>query len=231
MENRPLYSAEITDIIGTPPRWIVRAGGGLLLALLLGAVAVAGGLRLPERHGYPVLLKGALAPYYLRQTTSRLQPALVTGRVAQLGGYLALAGRGDTSGAVRAPFAGTFFAAGLAEAATQPGDTLGLLVPLANTYRFSGRMALEQLAGLRRTGTFTIEVPLAGHADQPLVLHGQLGYLDPTMRGGVASYQGHLDSISNVALARQLPAITQLTGTLLTSSAPQTVLHRLLRAH
>lgn len=231
MENRPLYSAEITDIIGTPPRWIVRAGGGLLLALLLGAVAVAGGLRLPEHHGYQVLLRGAVAPYYLRQTAGRLQPALATGRVARQGRCLARAGRADTTGAVRAPFAGTFFAAGLAEAATRPGDTLGLLVPLANTFRFSGRMALEQLAGLRQAGTLTIEVPLAGHADRPLVLHGQLSYLDPTVRGGLATYQGHLDSASNVALARQLPAITQLTGTLLISSTPQTVLHRLLRAN
>lgn len=234
MENRPLYSAEITDIIGTPPRWIVRAGGGLLLALLLGAVAVAGGLRLPKHHGYLVRLRGAVAPYYLRQTAGRLQPAVATGRVARQGRCLARAGRADradTAGAVRAPFAGTFFAAGLAEAAIQPGDTLGLLVPLANTFRFSGRMALEQLAGLRQAGTLTIEVPLAGHADRPLVLHGQLSYLDPTVRGGLATYQGHLDSASNVALARQLPAITQLTGTLLISSTPQTVLHRLLRAN
>ncbi len=222
-----MYSAEITDIIGTPPRWIVRAGGGLLLALLLGAVAVAGGLRLPQRHGYPVLLRGAVAPYYLRQTAEQLQPALATGRVEQ-GRYLARTGRADTPGAVRAPFAGRFFAAGLAAAATRPGDTLGLLVPLANTFRFSGRMALEQLAGLRQAGTFTIEVPLAGRADRPLVLRGRLSYLDPTVRGGLATYQGHLDSLSNVALARQLPAITQLTGTLLLSSPPQTVLHRLL---
>ena len=226
MENRPLYSAEITDIIGTPPRWIARVGSGLLLALLLGVVTVAGGLRLPERHSYPVLLRGAVAPYYLRQTAGHLQLALVMGRVGP-GRYLARAGRADTVGAVRAPFAGTFFAAGLA-AATRPGDTLGLLVPLANTFRFSGRMAMEQLAGLRRAGTLIIEVPLAGRVDQTLVLYGRLSYLDPTVHGGLATYQGYLDSVSNVALARQLPALTQLTGTLLLSSPPQTVLHRLL---
>lgn len=229
MENRPLYSAEITDIIGTPPRWIVRAGGGLLLGLLLGVVALAGSLRLPERHSYPVVLRGTVPPYYLRQAGGRLRAAIASGQVVRQGQVLAHTGHpADTAAAVRAPFAGTFFTASPAGAAAQPGDTLGLLVPLVNAYRFGGRVALGQLAELRQAAPLTIEVPVAGQAGQPLALHGRLSYLDPTVRNGQATYVGHLDSLSALALTRQLAPLTQLSGTLLVSGPPHTVLHRLL---
>lgn len=230
MENRPLYSAEITDIIGTPPRWIVRAGGGLLFCMLLGVVALAGSFHLPERHSYPVLLRGTVPPYYLRQSGGHLRAAIAAGQVVRRGQVLAHAGHSDTVGTVRAPFAGTFFTANLAGAATQPGDTLGLLVPLVNAYRFGGRAALGRLAELRQAAPLTIEVPVAGRAGQPLTLHGRLSYLDPTVHDGQAAYVGHLDSVSDQALTQQLAPFTQLNGTLLVSSPPQTVLHRLLQS-
>jgi hypothetical protein len=228
MENRPLFSAEITDIIGTPPRWIVRAGGGRLLGLLLGVAALASSIALPEHHSYPLVLKGEVAPYYLRQSANQLRPLLASGSVVTKGHYLTNASPTDTIGGLRAPFTGTYFSA--APTTVIPGDTLGLLVPLTNTYRFSGRIALGQLTALRQAPALVLEVPLEG-TDQALVLHGHLSYIAPAVHNGQVTYIGLLDSSSNQLLAHRLVAITQLNGLLQVSGAPKTVVQRLLQTH
>jgi hypothetical protein len=224
MDNRPLYSAEITEIIGTPPRWIMRAGGGLLLGGLLGLAALASTVRLPEQSTAPLLIRGTVPPYYLRQTAGLLRPAVASGQVVQQGQLLAQ-GRLDPGQQVRAPFTGIlFYDAGAAHA----GDTLGLLTPLANTYRFSGQVALGRVPALRSLPALQIEVPLDDHLGS-LTLRGHLAYIRPDVRGGLVGFAGQLDSLSSLTRGRRAAALATLPGQLLLSSPGKPLAQRLLQ--
>lgn len=227
MENRPLYSAEITELIGTPPRWIMRAGSGLLLGALATVVGLASVLRIPDQSVTPLVIKGDTQPYYLVQTASGQRRRLVaSSKLVRRGQPLMCPGLDPDTATVRAPFAGTFYADGPAGARRAAGDTLGLLVPLTNAYRFSGQLELERVAELRRGRALRIQVPLAGQFGS-LVLQGTLGYLKPTVRSGRVAYVGYLDSLSSATLARRLAPITRLEGRLLLSSNQKPVLRRL----
>lgn len=225
METPPLYSAEITELIGTPPRWLTRAGGGLLLLALLVAFTLAAVVRVPDNRVLPLVIRGSVVPYYVVPTVgTNWQRQVQPGQVVNQGQELA-ASRADTV-RMRAPFAGVFFAAGPVRASGTTSDTVGILVPLATAYRFSGQVAAEQVAELRRMPELRIEVPLAGPSGS-LHLRGKLGYLNPAVRAGQVSYVGYLDSLSGVALAQQLVPSARLDGRLLLSRRHPSVLQRL----
>lgn len=226
MENRPLYSAEITELIGTPPRWIMRAGSGLLLGALVTVVCIASVLRIPDQSVTPLVIRGTTQPYYLVQTASGQRRLVASSKLVRRGQPLMCPGLNPDTATVRAPFAGTFYADGPAGAGRGAGDTLGLLVPLTNAYRFSGQLKLERVAELRRGKGLRIQVPLAGQFGS-LVLQGTLGYLKPTVRSGRVAYVGYLDSLSSATLTRRLAPITYLEGRLLLSSNQKPILRRL----
>ena len=229
VENRPLYSAEITEIIGTPPRWILRAGGGLLLVVLLVVGTLASTVRIAEQHTSPVRITGVTRPYYLRQPTlGGVRPLVASGQVVALGQVLAQRPH-DPASRVLAPFGGTVYYEDLAGAPALPGDTLAMLVPLANTYRFRGKVLLAQVPALRRGQLLQIQVPLDSRMGSSLALHGRLRYLNPVVRDGQVSYSGRLDSLSEALLSQQAATITDLRGTLLVRSPSRPVLQRLLQ--
>ncbi|MCA8832853.1 hypothetical protein [Hymenobacter pini] len=223
MENRPLYSAEITEIIGTPPSWNIRVGGGVLLlvlALLLTGASVIG---VPQHNSTPVSIRSTAQPHYLVQPAGTLQLLVEAGQAIQPGQALARVAT-DT---VRAPFAGTLQLLHLAGTPVSPGDTLGMLVPLHNAYQFSGRLDIGQVAELRRNNAFPIQVLLDSRTETSLHLQGRLGYVNPVVRNGQVSYTGQLDSASNTALAQHVATINNLTGTLHLSSRRTPILTRL----
>ncbi len=228
MENRPLYSAEIAEIIGTPPRWILRAGGGLLLALVLGFGGLAASISIPKPSTALVRLRAVTPPYYLRQDAAR-GPLLVAAGQAVRPGQVLRHAAANPAADERAPFAGTLFYNAPGPGAGQPGDTLGLLAPLATAYRFSGRLAVGHLPELRaQAGDLRLEVPLETADASSLVLTGQLTYLDPVVHQGAVTYHGQLDARSSAALARHFTALTSLDGTLLLRQPARPVLQRLL---
>ncbi|RSK37524.1 hypothetical protein [Hymenobacter metallilatus] len=225
MENRPLYSAEISEIIGTPPRWMMRVGSGLLLLALVAGVALASVVEVPEQHHAAVRISGITAPYYLRQSAGGLRLLVASGQPVQQGQRLA-GSLQDSSLAIRAPFRGTFYAEVPGQTAN---DTLGVLVPAATAYRFTGRVAPEQLRELRSHGRQQLQVALDEQADSHLLLHGQLHYINPVVRNGQVTYVGRLDSASNAQVARQFAGLNSLEGTLLVSSTHKPVLQRLFQ--
>ncbi|HEX8328336.1 MAG TPA: hypothetical protein VF629_12400 [Hymenobacter sp.] len=227
MEKSPLYSAEITEIIGTPPRWIMRVGGGLLLGLVLGFGALAASISIPEQNVLAVRLRNATPPYYLRPGLANGQPAVPAGQVVRRGQPL-LHYPLNPAADERAPFTGTLLYEDLAAGSRRAGDTLGLLVPLATAYRFSGRLAVGRLPELRAAGELRLEVPLAGRTTSLLALRGHLTYLDPAVHEGTVTYNGQLDSLSGVALARHFTGLTALDGTLLLPQPARPILQRLL---
>jgi len=223
MENRPVYSADIAEIIGTPPRWIMRSGGGLLLLLLLAFAGLAARVSIPEQNSLPVRVSGLTQPHYLLQRPGGAQLLVAAGQRVQLGQPL------GSAADERAPFAGTVFYAAPTGVVRSVGDTLGLVVPLINTYRFSGQLVVEQLPELHaHAEALQVQVPLPGQADGQLLLRGRLSYLDPVVRGGTVRYNGQLDSSSSAAVAQHFAAITSLEGTLLLRQRPQPILQRLL---
>ena len=229
MEKPPLYSAEIAEIIGTPPRWILRVGGGLLLALVLGFGGLAASISIPRQNAAPVHLRGAVAPYYLRQQAASGPVVVAAGQMVRQGQVLRRSALGPAADE-RAPFAGTLFYEAMAPGTARPGDTLGLLAPLANTYRFSGQLAVARLPELRaQARALRLEVPFESADASALVLTGQLTYLDPVVRHGAITYNGQLDGPSSAALARHFAALTTLDGTLLLHQPDRPVLQRLLR--
>jgi hypothetical protein len=227
MEKPPLYSAEIAEIIGTPPRWILRVGGGLLLALVLGFGGLAASISIPQQNAAPVRLRGQVQPYYLRQGAASGLPVVAAGQLVRQGQVLRHSALGPAADE-RAPFAGTLFYEAPA-AGAHPGDTLGLLAPLANTYRFSGQLPVGRLPELRlQARALRLEVPLETPDASSLVLTGQLTYLDPVVRHGTITYNGQLDGPSSAALARHFAALTTLDGSLLLRQPTRPVLQRLL---
>ena len=228
MEKPPLYSAEIAEIIGTPPRWIMRAGGGLLLALVLGFGGLAASISIPKQSTAPVRLRAATQPYYLRQSAASGPLVVAAGQVVRQGQVLRHSASGSAADE-RAPFTGTLFGEVPTAGAAHPGDTLGLLAPLANTYRFSGRLAVDRLPELRaQAHALRLEVPFETADASSLLLTGQLTYLDPVVRQGNVTYNGQLDAHSSAALARHFAALSTLDGTLLLRQPARPVLQRLL---
>ena len=226
MENRPVYSAEIAEIIGTPPQWLPRVGSGLLLLLLLLLLGAAAAVKIPESSESAVRISGTIAPYYLVAGRAG-RPLIASGQVVAVGQRLARRAP-DSTGYLRAPFRGTLFYEPAA-AAAQPGDTIGLLVPVANTYRFNGQMLPGQIDELRQQPTLELAVPLDDSAERSLALRGRLGYVTPMVRHGLVAYTGQLDSASSALLGRHLVAITTLDGTLLVARRRQSLLRRFFR--
>jgi hypothetical protein len=228
MENHPIYSAEITEIIGTPPRWIMRAGGGVLLLLLLGFVGLSASISIPEQTALRLRLNGTIQPYFLRQGPTSAQPVVAAGQLVRQG-QLLLHHPLDPAADERAPFTGTVFYEDLARPARRAGDTLGLLAPLTNTYRFSGRISVGRIRELQtHAANLQVEVPLNDQADGSLLLNGRLSYINPVVHQGTVTYHGQLDSLSSVALARHFTAITTLEGALLLRQHSRPILRRLL---
>jgi len=228
MENHPIYSAEITEIIGTPPRWIMRAGGGLLLVLLLGFVGLSASVTIPEQTLLPVRLSGTTQPYYLRQGPTGGQLVVAAGQLVRQGQPL-LHHPLNSAADERAPFTGTVFYEDPTRVSRRAGDTLGLLAPLNNTYRFSGQISVGHIRELRaHAATLQVEVPLNDQADGSLLLNGRLSYINPVVRQGTVTYHGQLDSLSSVALAQHFTALTTLEGALLLRQHSRPILRRLL---
>ncbi|OGX90170.1 hypothetical protein [Hymenobacter coccineus] len=227
MENRPLYSAEITEIIGTPPWWIIRAGGGVLLVVFVACLSLASVVQVPEQSNAPVFISGTTSPYYVRQIAGGARPAAASGQIVELGQLLVRGPLDDASG-IRAPFAGRLRLQRL-PAAASPGDTIGLLVPLRNAYRFNGVLDLAQASTLSNDQALTIRVTMSDHPDSYLSLSGYLGYVSPVVRQGHVACVGQLDSLSNVLLARYSSAITNLEGTLLLTSKRKPLLQSLFK--
>jgi len=223
MENHPIYSAEITEIIGTPPRWIMRVGSGLLLLLLLVFIGLSNSIAIPETSYSNITIRAATQPYYVTQAMAS-RVVVAPGQVVEQGQPLARSAA-DTAICLRAPFRGTIFYEGPTKA--QPGDTLAVLVPLATTYGFSGKVAVSQLSQLQHRGEVELAVPLADRSESSLSLKGRLSYVNPVVHNGTATYKGHLDSASAAVLAHQLAFATSLDGTLLVSRRHQTLLNRI----
>lgn len=228
MENSPGYSVEITDLIGTTPKWILRTGSGLLLGLLLLAVGLASVVSIPEQNKSVVLLKAATPPYYLVQTAEPLQLLVLSGQRVAQGQWLAQ-GPSPVKSGVRAPFSGTLYYENATNGIRRyPGDTLALVVPLATAYQFQGQLPVSWVHTLKTQSRLAIQVPLYNQQEGALTLWGHLRYVKPVIQHGELRYVGELDSTSNAALHRHFAAITQLEGMLSLSSGRKSLLHRLL---
>jgi hypothetical protein len=228
METRPetpppLYSAEMTEIIGSPPRWLLRAGSGLLLLFLLLALGVTSVVSIPEQRQFAVRLRGATPPYYLVRGQGPVRLLAVSGQVVRQGQPVAL----HAADSLRAPFAGTLFYEELTGAATTPADTLGVLVPVANAYRVSGQLAVEWLPELRQQAHLAITVPLSRGGT--LALQGRIRYVNPSVHRGQVSFAAQLDAPSNAALRHQFGNITDLDGAILLSRRNQPILLRIFQ--
>ena len=225
MENRPLYSADIVEIIGSPPRWLLRAGSGLLLGAVLAILLVLMLVKVPEQSGSAVLLSSTTPPYYLTQLAVGQRLLVTSGQqVAQ--GQLLMQPLTQQGLGTPAPFSGTLYYAG-SGVAGQPGDTLAVLVPLHNTYRFRGRAELGYLSELRRSRSLQLQVPLDGQHRDLLLLTGSLSYVSPVLRGDQVAYTGLLDSASCASLSRHAAAVASMPATLRTTAGQQPLLQRI----
>ena len=226
MENQSNYSVEITDLIGTTPKWVLRAGSGLLLLLLILALGLASVVSIPEQNSSTVFLRASTPAYYVRQVSESMQLLVLSGQRVQRGQCVAR-GMTPVRVCVYAPFSGTLYYEDKADNSRRVGDTLALVVPLATSYQFHGQLPLAWVQVLQKQPRIAIEVPLYNQLTSVLVLRGHLRYVKPVMQHGELSYQGELDSASSVALRQHFAAITQLEGTLLLSSQRAPLLRRL----
>jgi len=69
MTDRPLFSAEINEIIGHPPHWVNRVGGTFLLLIIAGFVLVSAVIVVPKQYILPVVLYGQAKHEYLVKGT------------------------------------------------------------------------------------------------------------------------------------------------------------------
>jgi hypothetical protein len=224
-EHPPVYSAEITEIIGIPPRWIVRGGGSLLLAIFMTCLFVASVIRVPKQHSSPVTLHGATRPYYLRQIVTGARWAVGVGSIIKKGQALLQGGNSETT-LISAPFAGQLMLQSQLYSAS-PGDTIGMLIPLNNTYRFTGTIDLGQTKQLSSRMGFPIEVTLSKRTQEKMVLYGRLGYITPTIQNGHVTYVGELDSSSNAMLSQRLLVAADVPGMLVFTTVGKPLLQSL----
>lgn len=132
-------SAEVQQIIGRPPHWLVRGGIGVFLGVILLVFGAASTIEYPEIVQASVTMRIAGGPLVVQASgKGRVQDLpLENGATVEQGQLLAVLGReGATGDRIVAPAGGTLLYAGVLEAG-QPvtaGQTLFQIRPEGVTY-------------------------------------------------------------------------------------------------
>lgn len=132
-------SAEVQQIIGRPPHWLVRGGIGVFLGVLLLVFGAASAIEYPEIVQASVTLRFTGGPLVVEASgEGRLQDLpLENGATVEQGQLLAVLGREGAAGdRIVAPAGGTLLYAGVLEAGqpVKAGQTLFQIRPEGATY-------------------------------------------------------------------------------------------------
>ncbi|MEH3113742.1 hypothetical protein [Pedobacter terrae] len=223
-----VYSAEIKEIVGEPPKWLLKSGGGSLLLLLLLLVALSAFTHYPDKKAVMVKIYREQNAVVLLKSLNIHQFLKASGATAKKGEVIALAYRGGSKQIITAPFTGKLFYDDAALTETGKKDTVAMFVPSKGGFKFKGQISSEYARLLNDSKNTVFKIIPNNQLGDDLELYGKLTTLGPLKANNMFNFTGTIVPASGSLLDQNYVAILNLDAQLTLILDNKTILSRIL---
>ncbi|MBE5317705.1 hypothetical protein IM793_00920 [Pedobacter sp. MR2016-19] len=223
-----VYSAEIKEIVGEPPKWLLKSGGGSLLLLLLLLGALSAFTRYPDKKIIAVQIYRGQHAFIFSKSSNVKEFLKSSGAPVKKGEAIALADSNGTSKTIRAPFTGKLFYDEGALTSTAKTDTLAMLVPSNGVFKFKGEISTEYARLLSNAQGTAFKIEPNNQVAKGLEIYGKLTALGPLKANNMLDFTGTIEAASGTILDQNYVAILNLDAKLTLVLENKTVLARIL---
>jgi len=223
-----VYSAEIKEIVGEPPKWLLKSGGGSLLLLLLLLVALSAFTHYPDKKAITVNIYREQNPLILSKSLNVYRFLKASGATAKKGEAIALTDHDGIKQIITAPFAGKLFYDDGALTETHKKDTLAMLVPSKGGFKFKGQISSEYARLLNDSKNTVFKITPDNQLGDDLELYGKLTTLGPLKANNMFDFTGTIEPASGSILDENYVAILNLDARLTLILDNKTILARIL---
>ncbi|GGH13536.1 hypothetical protein [Pedobacter zeae] len=223
-----IYSAEIKEIVGEPPKWLLKSGGGSLLLLLLLLLALSAFTHYPDKKAIAINIYREQNPLILSKSLNVCRFLKTSGAQAKKGEAIALADRDGIKQIITAPFTGKLFYADGALTETHKKDTLAMLVPSKGGFKFKGQISSEYARLLNDSKNTAFKITPNNLLGDDLELYGKLTTLGPLKTNNMFDFTGTIEPASGNILDQKYVAVLNLDARLTLVLENKTILSRIL---
>ncbi|MFD2284985.1 hypothetical protein GJU39_17435 [Pedobacter petrophilus] len=223
-----IYSAEIKEIVGEPPKWLLKSGGGSLLLLLFMLGGLSAFTRYPEKEIIPVHIYRGQNAFIISKKYCVKKFLKASGTQVKKGEAIAQADSKALNQTITAPFAGKLFYD--EDALTNPSkpDTLALLVSSEGPFKFKGKIGTEYAHLLTTAKATSFKIAINNQVVKDLALYGKLNGFGPLKSGNTLAFTGTIEPASGKIIDDNYLAIQNLEGKLTLILDNKTILSRIL---
>ncbi|MBO9673517.1 MAG: hypothetical protein J7577_08735 [Sphingobacteriaceae bacterium] len=223
-----VYSAEIKEIVGEPPKWLLKSGGGSLLLLLLLLVALSAFTHYPDKKAIAVKIYREQNAVVLLKSLNICQFSKTSGATAKKGDAIALTDVDGIKQIITAPFTGKLFYDDGALTETVKKDTLAMFVPSNGGFKFKGQISSEYARLLNDSKSTVFKITPNNQLGDDLELYGKLNTLGPLKANNMFDFTGTITPASGSVLDLNYVAILNLDARLTLVLDNKTILSRIL---
>jgi hypothetical protein len=223
-----VYSAEIKEIVGEPPKWLLKSGGGSLLLLLLLLGALSAFTRYPDKKTITVKIYREQNAFILLKSLNVRQFLKTSGAQVKKGEAIAQADHDGIKQIITAPFTGKLFYDDDALTNAIKKDTLAMLVPSKGGFKFKGEISTEYARLLNDAKSSAFKIVPNNQVDKNLELYGKLTALGPLKANNMLDFTGTMAPGSGSILDQNYVAILNLDAQLTLVLDNKTILSRIL---
>lgn len=223
-----VYSAEIKEIVGEPPKWLLKSGGGSLLLLLLLLGALSAFTRYTDKKIIAVQIYREQRAFILSKSLNVQQFLKSSGSQVKKGEDIALTDYNGMKQTLTAPFIGKLFYDDGALTDPTIKDTLAMLVPSKGVFKFRGEISTEYARLLNDAKSTTFKITPNNQLDKDLEIFGKLTSLGPLKANNMLDFTGIIESASGIILDQNYVAILNLDSKLTLVLDNKTILSRIL---
>lgn len=223
-----VYSAEIKEIVGEPPKWLLKSGGGSLLLLLLLLGALSAFTRYPDKKIIAVQIYREQNAFILSKNLNVSRFLKASGAQVKKGETIALTDQNGVRQNLTAPFSGKLFYDDGALTNSVKKDTLAMLVPSKGVFKFKGEISTEYARLLNNAKNTAFKIAPNNQVDKDLEVYGKLTALGPLKANNMLDFTGTIEPASGTILDQNYVAILNLDARLTLVLDNKTILSRIL---
>ncbi|WP_158797080.1 hypothetical protein [Pedobacter sp. L105] len=228
MENQEhQYSAEINEIVGQPPKWLLKSGGSSLLLLLLILLALSAFTSYSDKHVIPVIIFREKTIFPITGNMSVIRFLKASGEQVKKGDPIALTKQNNNSQMINAPFTGKIFYDRDALKNRHPADTLAMLVPSNGVFGFKGDVGLDyaRFLSIHKGTVFTI-IP-DDQIENNRNIIGKITSFGLPKANNILGFSGIIEPQSGKSLEETYLSILTIKGKLVLNLDDKTILRHI----
>lgn len=223
-----VYSAEIKEIVGEPPKWLLKSGGGSLLLLLLLLVALSAFTSYTDKKIIAIQIYREQQAFIISKSLNVQQFLKASGSQVKKGEDIALADHNGVRQTLTAPFIGKLFYDEGALTNPTKKDTLAMLVPSSGVFKFRGEISTEYARLLNDAKSTAFKITPNNQLDKDLEIFGKLISLGPLKANNMLDFTGIIEPSSGIVLDQNYVAVLNLDSKLTLVLDNKTILSRIL---